>query len=137
VSSIYDAARVRLLTGNFDWLSFDMLVVAWGGVPTFVPTDIQISELIARGNTKLGVSLPVTSQSVSSDGTAQTNQIVIPGVPIGQQVTHLTVCERATTEDQSQLILFVPDAVELPFDPNGLDMVVNPDWLEMRGWWRP
>ena len=77
-----------------------------------------------------GSSLPITSQTVAPDGTAQTNQVIIPGVPIGAPITFFTM------SDADQLILFIDEAVELPFVPNGLDMVVQPDWLEQRGWWK-
>ena len=44
---------------------------------------------------------------------------------------------RKPTHNQSELVLFIDEAVELPFAPNGLDMVVTPDWSKNRGWWRP
>ena len=31
----------------------------------------------------------------------------------------------------------IDEAFELPFVPNGLDLVIQPDWLSARGWFRP
>jgi hypothetical protein len=30
--------------------------------------------------------------------------------------------------------LFIDDAEGLPFTPNGLDVLIEPDWLLERGW---
>ena len=124
-----------MLTAGLDWVNSDLRVAAWGGTPDFVETDDSINDVISRGYTPLGLSQPITSKSVSSNGTAQTNQVVIPDVPIGELVTWFTMYKNVGLGDE--MILFVDEAVELPFDPNGLDMVVQPDWFYNRGWFRP
>lgn len=136
-NGIYNSARYSILTAGLNWPAADILVAAWGGEPDFVVTDKKISDIVGRGKaTVLGTSLPVTTKSVSADGTAQTNQVVIPGVPVGQQVTFFTLGKNATPVSNSDLFLFLDDALNLPFDPNGLDIVVQPDWLQARGWFR-
>lgn len=133
----YDAARYSMVTHSFDWLGYDLVLTAWGGLPSFVATDKKVSDIVARGGAPLiGVSLPVTAKSVLSDGTCQTNQVVIPAVPVGPAVTYFTLCKRATPVDQSDLLLFIDDAENLPYSPNGLDLVVQPDWALQRGWFR-
>lgn len=98
----------------------------------FVPTDTSIYDITARGDTVLvKTSLPITVKTVSADGTAQTNGVVVPEVPIGPNITHFTLHEAF-----GNLILFIDEALNLPFTPNGLDLVVQPDWLEQRGWFR-
>lgn len=124
-----------MLTAGVDWIGSDLRVAAWGGVPLFVEADDALADIQARGYTKLGDSLPITSKTVSANGTAQTNQVVIPGVPVGQLVTWFTMYKKVGLGDE--LILYVDEAYELPFDPNGLDMVVQPDWFQNRGWFRP
>lgn len=131
----YNIARFRMLNDGLDWTLSDLRLTAWGGVPSYNPVDDAPSDIVGRGYTPLGVSLPVTQKTVSADGTAQTNQAVIPAVPIGPPVTWFTM--HKVVGLGSELILFVDDAVELPFDPNGLDMVVQPDWFDNRGWFRP
>ena len=131
MSDIYDVARYRLMTGAFDWLTANLVLTAWSGTPVFSATDEVITDVAAHGPVARGSSLPITSKTVTTDGTGQTNQVVIPAVAIGDPITFFTM------SDGTALILFIDDAIELPFIPNGLDMLVQPDWLEQRGWWRP
>jgi hypothetical protein len=131
VNGIYDQARYQLLTAQLDWRAVPLVLSAWGGTPLFDPTDETVADIIAHGFTEIGTSMPITHQTVSTDGTAQTDPVLIPAVPIGPSVTWFTFAAA------SQLILFIDDADELPFVPNGLDLIVQPDWLAGRGWWRP
>jgi hypothetical protein len=131
-NAIYDVARYRLLTANLDWTALNLQLAALGGTPEFVPEDEEIIDITNRGKPLLGVSMPIPIKSVAVNGTAQTGPVVIPTVPVGQNVTHF-----AMTEASGALILFIDEAIELPFVPNGLDMVIQPDWLQQRGWWRP
>jgi hypothetical protein len=137
-NALYNTAANKLMTGVFDWRDVDLMLVAWGGVPDYLPSELTIGNLKARtGLVEIGVSMPVTEQSVAADGTGQTNTVVIPEVPVGPDVTWFTLCERKTPQDSSALILFVDTAEGLPYEPNGLDLVVHPDWMSQRGWFRP
>ena len=137
MNTIYDAARYKLMTAAFDWTATDLLLTCWSGTPVFVPTDQTIGDVGIHGPVERGSSLPITSQSVTPDGTGQTNKVVIPAVAVGAPITFFTMSDRKPTHSLSELILFIDEAEDLPFDPNGLDMVVYPDWLQQRGWWRP
>jgi hypothetical protein len=136
-NTIYDRARVQLLTAQLDWRTIPLVLTAWSGTPAFNPLHQIIADIVAASGVELGHSMEITEQSVSADGTAQTNEVVVPGVPVGSMVTWFTMAWLNATYAQSSLILFIDDAEGLPFDPNGLDMLVTPDWLENRGWWRP
>lgn len=132
MNSAYDIARYRFVTAGLNWTALNLLVTVWNGAPNFVPTDQHISDIISRGMTVMaGSSQPITSTSVKSDGTTQTNTVLIPNVSIGQDITHMIMCEQ-----NGNLIYFVDDALNLPFTPNGLDIVIQPDWLQERGWFR-
>jgi hypothetical protein len=135
-NSIYNGARYRLPLALLDWTNIDLMLTAWSGTPTFVPTDVYLSDIVAHGLVERGSSLPISSKSVSPDGTAQTNEVIIPAVPIGTPLTFFTMSERKPTHALSELILFIDEAFDLPFDPNGLDVIVQPDWLNRRGWWK-
>jgi len=124
----YDIARYRFVTAAFNWLTMDLRLSAFGGAPMFVAANQLLSQITAP---LLGTSQPITVKTVTSDGTAQTNQVLIPNVPVGPDVTHFIMHEAA-----GQLLLFIDQALDLPFTPNGLDMVISPDWLEQRGWFR-
>jgi len=131
----FNIARYRMLTAGLDWINSDLRLAAWGGVPLFIEADDSITDIQGRGYVLLGDSLPITVKNVSADGTAQTNQAVIPEVPVGTAVTWFTLYKKVGLADE--LILYVDEAYELPFEPNGLDMVVQPDWFQNRGWFRP
>jgi len=136
MNNIYDDARYKLLTAGLDWTAIPLRLAAWGGTPTFVPTD-KILDHITFRNTLLGYSQPITYQTVTPDGTAQTNPVLIPDVPIGPDVTWFTMVKHVGAQSSAELLLYIDNAEELPFVPNGLDLVVQPDWLQSRGWFRP
>ena len=138
MNALYDVAARTLMNGQFAWPDTEMLLVAWAGTPLFVPTHVTVADLrTATGGLELGYSLPITERTVAVDGTGQTNQVVIPGVPVGPDVTWLTLCKTKASIDLAELILFVDEAFGLPFITNGLDLVVQPDWVQARGWFRP
>lgn len=136
-NEIYDLARVQLLTAALDWTAIDLQLIAWSGTPDFKPTDTKLADIKARGGVELGTSMAIVWKGVSADGSAQTDDVVIPSVPIGPAVTWFTLGRSGSPHDNGQPILFIDDAVNLPFTPNGLDMVVTPDWLLSRGWFKP
>lgn len=129
----YDIARYRMVTGAFNWLTANLNLTAWSGTPTFVATDQSNADLTARGSVGRGTSLTVTAKSVATNGTVQTNQVVIPSVAVGAPVTFFTMSDGTGV---GSLLLYIDDAIDLPFTPNGLDMVIQPDWLTQRGWFR-
>jgi hypothetical protein len=137
MNTIYDSARYKLLTGTFDWTAADLMLTAWSGALEFHPEDDTIEEVSAHGPVERGSSMPITVQTVALNGTAQTNGVVIPSVAVGAPISFFTMSDRKPTHGLSELILFIDEAVDLPFIPNGLDMVIQPDWLAQRGWWRP
>ena len=138
MNSIYDNARFKLNTAGLDWRVADLRLVAWGGPPTFTPNLLTVNDKMVEGlTTLLKISDPVVGTAVTATGLAQTDPIIIRTVPIGMPVTHFTMVQYVTSDAMSELLLYIDDAVNLPFTPDGLDLVVQPDWLEGRGWFRP
>lgn len=137
VNNIYDFARYQLMTAALNWPTASLQLVAWAGTPNFIAVDKTISDIKGRGNTELGYSMVIAAGTVAADGSGQTNNVVIPSVPIGPSVTWFTMGRTGSPHDTGQLILYIDDAVNLPFVPNGLDLVVTPDWLQGRGWFKP
>ena len=134
----YDLARNWMSNAGLNWTTLDLAIVAWSGPPTFVATDTTIQTIITRGTTtKRGISMVNPTKTVAADGTVQTTPMVIPALPVGAPITHFTMVKRSTTENNSQPIFYIDVAENLPFTPNGLDQVVQPDWLQQRGWFRP
>jgi hypothetical protein len=137
LNTIYNEARRRLATAALDWTTVDLVLVAWSGAPSFMANDKTVADVASHGAVPVAYSIQIVNKAVSIDGTAQTDQVLLPKVPIGPAITHFTMCQRhATVPNMSQTILFIDDAEGLPFVPNGLDMVIEPDWLENRGWFR-
>jgi len=138
LNNIYNAARHRLPLALLNWTTIDLMLTAWSGdaKTAFFPADLYIGTLVSHGLVERGSSLPITSKTVAADGTAQTNQVVIPKVAIGAPITFFTMSERKPTHSPCELILFIDQSMGLPFIANGLDLVVQPDWLSKRGWWK-
>lgn len=138
MSGIYDLGRVKLLTAALNWPAANLVVSAWTGAPDFLVTDTKLSTIKARGHTEAGVSLPVTNPTVAANGTAATDAVVVPGIAVGQVINWLTMAELKSPHDDSELILFLDQTdAPLPFEGNGLDFVLQPDWLSNQGWFRP
>jgi len=137
MNNIYNVARVDLLTGSFSWPGIDARLVAWSSAQDFDELDETVADISARAGQIVGYSDPITVQSVSPNGTAQTNQVLIPISAVGPPVTWFTMVKHAPVQADAQLVLYIDEAEGLPFDHRGLDIVVQPDWLQQRGWWRP
>jgi hypothetical protein len=138
MSGIYDRARYDLLTASLNWLTVSLKLTAWVGSPQFFPADMSIAAIKARGAVQAGESLPINSNTASIAGYAQTNPVLIPAVPVGPSVTWFTMSKvDLAVPDNSMPILHLDDVLGLPFVPNGLDMLVMPDWVYQRGWFRP
>ena len=137
-NALYNIAGRKMLTGQFDWTAVDLMLVAWGGTATFTADDETIADVKAYpGVVELGYSLPIIGKTVSSNAVAQSDNVLIPGIGVGSVVTWFTLCVRdATVHDNSELVFYLDDVEGLPFTGNGLDLPVQPDWAEQRGWFK-
>jgi hypothetical protein len=132
MNSIYDTARYRFATAGLDWTQIPLILLAYSGTPLFVPEDQTVAAIDGRGQTlRIADSQAILSKAVSPEGYLQTGNVVFETIPIGYPITHFVMSMSATLP-----LLFIDDAVDLPFEPNGLDVVITPDWLEQRGWGR-
>lgn len=135
-NDLYNIARFMQVTAAFNWIAFDLSLVALRGAPAFVATDATLTQVLSHGATQAGASLAVVGKNVLSDGTCQTSPIVIPGITVGPDVTHFVMVKVAVIFGNSVPLEFIDDAAGLPFVPNGLDLTIQPDWLQQRGWFR-
>jgi hypothetical protein len=136
-NAIYDIARRGLLNATLNWVTTNLVLIAWKGTPRFVATDATVAAVKSHGAIDVSWSLAITGKAVTADGTAQTDPALLPKVPTGSQVTHFVLARKEAVLTNSMPILFIDDAFGLPFVPNGLDVPVQPDWLAQRGWFRP
>lgn len=137
-SGLYNIAAYKLMTAASNWVTTDMVLVAWGGAPLFDPAHNNVGDVEAAvSSSPLGVSLDVLGKAVTADGTGKSDTVVVPGVGVGETVTWFTLCRKDAVLVNMEMILFIDDALGLPFIGNGNDLVVQPDWTLAQGWFRP
>lgn len=81
-------------------------------------------------------SQAITGKAVTTDGYLQTSGVVFTSVPVVGSLTSFMMILRGADVPTSIPLLFIDTAVNLPFITNGLDVVVQPDWLQNRAWGR-
>lgn len=137
MNDIYNIARYRFANAQLNWTAVPLRMLAFSGTLDFDPTDDAVSDITARGLSALVMeSQVVNHQSVSLEGYLQSDAIVIPSVPVGAEITSFVMILKTADVPSSIPLLFFDTALNLPFIPNGLDMVVQPDWFDQRGWAR-
>lgn len=136
-NALYDNAAYKMMTGTFNWLTTELALVALTGVPEYDPAHLTVADLVAAGAVVVGVSLPILGRTVATDGTGQTDTVVIPGITAGTEVTWFVLCTNNADINLGNVVLFVDEAEVIPFQANGLDITVQPDWTGQRGWFRP
>lgn len=140
MSAPYAAIRERLLYQSFNWQGAVLELQAWSA-GNFDETHIRTSDLTTAGGvlqSRSGVNF--APPWIVPGGYAASDRMILPGnlFQVGQQISFLTLSDRAGGNDADPLlVLFIDDAEGLPFIANGIDYVVTPDWLQFRGWWRP
>lgn len=134
MNDLYDGARVRMLSNQFDWATLDVRLVAARGPYTFLPENATLADAVADGAELVVTSIPFTGLMVRPGGYAASDTAVLPDVPASTDpVTFLLMTEAGS----DLLIAYIDDAEGLPFAPNGQDQNVQPDWIHLRGWFRP
>ena len=137
MNRLYSRNRKKFLDGTFDWPVRSFIMSACRGAYTF-DEDHQIdSEIIAAGGVIVTDGLPLTGMTAMAGGYAMSNLTLIPAVPAGAPITFLIlfdVTDLATTGKVP--LVYIDEAMGLPFTPNGLDQNIQPDWLSHRGWFR-
>lgn len=137
MNSIYDIARYQFAVAMINWQTAPLVLLAYSGEPEFVPEDTSINDITTRGNTLMvKQSQTVLGKNVTTQGYLQTADVVFETVPVGFPITHFIVANKPSTLPLATPLLYIDEAENLPFTPNGLDIVVTPDWLAHRGWGR-
>jgi hypothetical protein len=137
MNKLYDAARQRMLLGTLDWTALDLVLVALSGTPVFNATDSTVNAVSAHGAVIAGYSASLANKSVTSTGYAKSGPAVVTALAVGPNVTHFVIAERQSPSGNSKPLYYIDDAHSLPYVPNGLDLIVQPDWLSEQGWFRP
>lgn len=137
MNRLYSRNRIKFLNGQFDWPSRQMVMSCCRGAYTFDEQHITAAELTAAGAVLVASSLPITGQTAMAGGYAMSDMVVIPTVPAGPEVTFLILFDITDAGTIGNVpLVYVDEAMGLPFTPNGLDQQIQPDWLSHRGWFR-
>lgn len=136
-NSIYDGARYRFATGQLDWRAANLRLLAMQGTPNFVAADATVQALITRAiSTVFATSQVIPNKSVSSDGYLISDSALFPTPAVSTPITSFIMVLYGVDVPTSIPLLFIDTALNLPFTPNGLDVVVQPDWMQHRAWGR-
>jgi hypothetical protein len=136
-NSIYDSARYRFGKALLDWSTAPLFLLAYSGTPVFYPEDTAVSDITARAETLMvSQSQAIAGKNVTLQGFLQTGPVVFEEVPIGPPITHFIMVSQSALLPAAIPLLYIDVAENMPYVPNGLDIVVTPDWLEQRGWGR-
>lgn len=136
-NDLYNVARVRMVTASFDWQGTDVFLMAWSGTYKFDEQHRNIADVTAAGGIRRSVSLPSAFQTYTEEGIVQTSPYLFPLVSIGPPLIFFTLTFGNVVPGQEELIAFYNEGEGLPYEPKGLDVLVQPDWLSKRGWFRP
>ena len=135
MNALYAGLRDRMLKG-FVWQDLPLIVGAWHGAYVFDETDVTTQDVIAAGGILSAYSLPLTNVIPRTGGYARSDMALLPTMPVGAEITFLTIMEDTGVLGQEKQLMYIDEANGLPFIPNGLDQYVQPDWLDLRGWFR-
>jgi hypothetical protein len=137
MNNLYLNARYRMVTGDFDWRTLDVLLAAWSGPYMFDEGHRTNNDVVLAGGIPIAYAEPNASNTIHAQtAIVQTNPILFRQVPIGPPLVFLTQAIRGINELSSELIAYYDTGEGLPYAPNGLDVLVHPDWLNQRGWFR-
>jgi hypothetical protein len=137
VSALFNRFRERLLAADVSWTGANIGCVAWSGKYWFDETDRYVSDIQTSNGTVVSVAEPNPTAVAGLGGYAITDPMLFKAVPIGPPVVFFTLVVPNALLGQSELIAYIDQGDGLPYTPNGLDMIVQPDWLSRRGWFRP
>lgn len=137
MSALFNRFRERLLSADIAWTGAEIGCVAWTGKYYFDETDRFVQDIEASNGAVVSVAETNVTAVAGIGGYAITDPMLFRAVPIGAPVNFLTLTFPNLNVGLSELICYIDRGEGLPFTPNGLDWIVQPDWLSKRGWFRP
>jgi hypothetical protein len=135
-NGLYNAARVKMVAAQFDWAGFLVVFFAYRATSTYVfdPTH-GISDIGAPD----AVSEAVLHQTITPTGYCRSDPVQFNNVAAGADIKFLVIAEKGVggAAGAWSPVCYFDQGIDLPFVPNGNDIIVRPDWLADRGWFRP
>lgn len=136
MNNMYAPARTRLLQAGLNWSTIGAKLIAWSGAYTFDETNTVVADL-PSGLVQLGISQAITGKAANPLGYAQSDPVLLQGLSPGDVVSFFTLVEdNGGVQTSWPLLAFMDTGIDFPMDPNGSDYLIQPDWLQGRGWFR-
>ena len=136
MNALYNTARERMVKGIFDWAHLDVVLTAWSGPYHYDETNRYSGDIVTRGGISRAIALKNPTYGVTQEGIVQTAPYVFTTISIGEPVIFFTMSLRSSQAGLDELVCYLDEGFNLPYEPNGLEVVVQPDWLHKRGWFR-
>lgn len=123
VNALYDSGREGFLAGNIDWDGdvIRLVFVDHADDTPSVTLDDNLDDILAVARVAIS---PVFAGKTTTDGVADANDVTVPGVT-GDIFESITIYQDTGNEATSILIVYIDTATNLPFTPNGGDVVVQ------------
>lgn len=124
-NALYDKARERFLTGQFNWStdSIKSVLVDTGAYTVNLTSHEFLSDI--SSSARVATSGAFTGKTTTG-GAADANDITFSSVS-GASIDAIVIYCDTGTEATSPLIAFIDTATGLPITPNGGDIIVTWD----------
>ena len=124
-NALYDKARERFLTGQFNWStdSIKAVLVDTGAYTVSLTSHEFLSDI--SSSARISMSGAFTGKTTTG-GAADANDITFSSVS-GSSIEAIVIYCDTGTEATSPLIAFIDTATGLPITPNGGDIIVTWD----------
>lgn len=124
-NALYDKARERFLTGQFNWStdSIKSVLVNTGAYTVSLTSHEFLSDI--SSSARVSTSGAFTGKTTTG-GAADANDITFSSVS-GLSIEAIVIYCDTGTEATSPLIAFIDTATGLPITPNGGDIIVTWD----------
>lgn len=124
-NALYDKARERFLTGQFNWATdaIKAVLVDTGAYTVNLTAHEFLSDIAS--SSRISTSGAFTGKTTNG-GAADANDITFSSVS-GASIEAIVIYADTGTEATSPLIAFIDTATGLPITPNGGDIIVTWD----------
>ena len=124
-NALYDKARERFLTGQFNWStdSIKAVLVDTGAYTVSLTSHEFLSDI--SSSARVSTSGAFTGKTTTG-GAADANDVTFSSVS-GASIEAIVIYCDTGTEATSPLIAFIDTATGLPITPNGGDIIVTWD----------
>ena len=124
-NALYDKARERFLTGQFNWStdSIKSVLVDTGAYTVSLTSHEFLSDI--SSSARVSTSGAFTGKTTTG-GAADANDITFSSVS-GPSIEAIVIYADTGTEATSPLLAFIDTATGLPITPNGGDIIVTWD----------